>query len=98
MVCTDATQSLNAEEPHLSYVRHLPFYVCFAHVHGAVKTEQGRGSGRGQAVLSRTCFSDDPLFAHVFGQERLPDGIVYLVGAGVQQVLPLEKNVDAVFF
>ena len=41
-------------------------------------------------VLSGAGLGDDPPLAHPLGQQRLPEGVVDLVGPGVVEVLALE--------
>src|ERR1051326_1520851 len=43
-------------------------------------------------MLSGTCFGNDALLAHAFGDERLSDRVVDLVRAGVIEVLALEQQ------
>ena len=53
------------------------------------------GGGGGDAVLAGSRLGDDALFAHAEGEQRLADGVVDLVGAGVEQVLALEPDLRA---
>src|SRR5690606_1481311 len=48
--------------------------------------------GGGHAVLAGAGLGDDPGLAHAAGQQRLADGVVHLVRAGVVQVLSLEQD------
>jgi hypothetical protein len=48
--------------------------------------------GAGHAVLAGAGLGDDPRLAHVLGEQRLADGVVHLVRAGVVQVLALEED------
>jgi len=43
-------------------------------------------------VLSRSGFSNDPLFAQTFGKQRLTNRVVDFVRPGVEQVFPLEVD------
>jgi hypothetical protein len=43
-------------------------------------------------MLASSGFSDDPLFAHSQGQERLTESIVDFVRTGVVQILTLQPN------
>src|SRR5690606_28489707 len=47
------------------------------------------------AVLAGAGLGDDPALAHAAGQQRLADGVVDLVRAGVVQVLALEQDARA---
>jgi|GEM_PF-4761232 hypothetical protein len=51
--------------------------------------------GRG-AVLARAGLGDDPVFAHIFGKEDLPKGVVEFVCPTVEQVLTLEVYIEIV--
>jgi hypothetical protein len=79
-------------------LRFLPLAIHRAHVDDAFHPEHGRDGGGGHAVLARAGFGDDARLAHAFGDERLADGVVDLVRAGVEQVLALEINFRAAEF
>ena len=49
----------------------------------------------GNAVLARTCFSDHARLAHSQGQQRLSDGVIDLVSAGVVEIFSLEPDLGA---
>jgi hypothetical protein len=84
-----------AEEPHPLDVRVLPAHVLLAHVDDAVEPQQG-GRGRCRdAVLAGAGLGDHPLLLHRSRQQRLAEGVVDLVRAGVQQILALEKDARA---
>ncbi len=85
---------LGAEELHLFNVRHLTLHVDAPHVDPAFQAEERRGGRGGDAVLARAGLGDDPLFTHVFRKQGLADGVVDLVRAGVEQVFPLEVEVE----
>jgi len=77
---------------HLEHVEPLPADIFFSHVHLALEAEQ-RGSRRsGHAVLTCAGFSNQARLAHTPRQQCLADAIVDLVGAGVIQILALEKD------
>ena len=69
--------------------------VVLAHVHHALHTQARRDRGRGHAVLPSAGFRDDARFTGAFRQQRLTDGVVDLVRAGVVQVFALEKDARA---
>ena len=81
-----------AEEPHARHIRRLPGHVGDAHVHRAGQTQPGAGGGGGHAVLARAGLGDDLRLAHAPGEDRLGQGIVDLVGAGVGEVFPLQEE------
>jgi hypothetical protein len=81
---------LRAEQGHPLEVRPLPTHVLGAHVDDAVEPEPRADRRRGDAVLARAGLGDDSLLAEPHREQRLAERVVELVGAGVQQVLPLE--------
>ena len=81
---------LGFQQAHPVDVEGLAADVLLAHVDDAVQPQHGAGGGGGDAVLPRAGLSDDAPLAHVLRQERLAEGVVYLVGAGVGQVFALE--------
>ena len=83
---------LGLQQAHAVDVQRLAADILLAHVHDALQAQHGAGGGGGHAVLPRAGLGDDSLLAHVLGQERLPEGVVDLVGACVGQVLTLEVN------
>jgi len=83
---------LRAQQFHAEDVQRLAAHVYLSHVHLALQPQQGGGGGRGHAVLSGARLGDDPSLAHVPGEQALPQGVVYLVGSGMAQVLPLEED------
>ena len=50
---------------------------------------------RWHAVLARAGFGDDALGADAFGEQRLADGVVDLVRAGVREILALQTHLRA---
>ena len=84
-----------AEQLHPVDVDLLPFDVGGAHVHDALEAQSRRDRGRGHAVLAGAGLGDDPGLAHAAGQQRLADGVVDLVRAGMVQVLALEQDARA---
>ena len=73
----------------------LPLDVLRAHVHHAFEAKARRNGGRGHAVLAGAGLGDDARLAHAPGEQRLADGVVDLVRAGVVQVLALEADLRA---
>src|SRR5690606_902194 len=66
-----------------------------AHVDHALQAEARGDGGAGHAMLAGAGFGDDPGLAHAAGEQRLADGVVDLVRAGVVQVLALEQDPGA---
>ena len=88
----DSTGTTVAPSSCIRYTfKRLARDVLRAHVDDAFEPEPGAHRGRGDAVLARAGFRDDPALAHPLRQQRLADGVVDLVGAGVIEVLPLEQ-------
>ena len=84
-----------AQQLHAVDVHRLPLDVLGAHVHHALHAEARGHRGRGHAVLARAGLGDDALLAHAPGHQRLADGVVDLVRAGVVEVLALEPDLRA---
>ena len=81
---------LGAQQLHAEDVRLLASCVDGAHVHDALEPEESARGRGGDAVLARPGLGDDAPLAHPLRQERLPDGAVDLVRAGVREVFALE--------
>ena len=81
-----------AQQAHAHHVELLPAHVLGAHVHGALEVEQGAGGGGGHAVLAGAGLGDHAALAHALREQRLPEDVVDLVGAGVAEVLALEDD------
>ena len=80
---------LRAEQLHAVNVEGLALRILLAHKHLAFEAHQ-RGGGRcGDPVLARSRFGDHPRFAHLFGQQGLPEDVVDFMRAGVVQIFPL---------
>ena len=89
---------VGAEQAHAVDVQLLPPHVLFAHVNDAIHAEEGADGSRGDTVLACSRLGDDALLAHAAGQQALPESIVDLVCAGVQQVFALEVDLRAAEF
>lgn len=89
---------LGAEEAHACDVEGLAFHVDFAHVDGAIEAELGGDGGGGYAVLAGAGFRDHAAFAHAAGEEGLAQGIIDLMGAGVEQVLAFQVDTGTLEF
>ena len=83
---------LGAEEVHPLDVRGLPAHVLGAHVDDAVEAEARTDGGGRDAVLAGAGLRDDPPLAEPLGEHRLAEGVVQLVGAGVEEVLALQVD------
>ena len=81
-----------SEQLHPDDVRALPTDVLGPHVDDALQPEQRADRGGGDAVLPGAGLGDDPRLAHALGEQRLPERVVQLVRAGVEEVLPLEVD------
>ena len=86
---------LGAQQLHAEDVQLLPPHVFRPHVNHALHAkERAHGCGR-DPVLAGAGFGDDAMLAHASRQQRLPDAVVDLVRAGVQQVFPLQIDLGA---
>ncbi len=79
-----------AQYAHALHVGPLAFHVDGAHEDFGFKAQTGGGRRRGHAVLARAGLGDEAGFAHFLGEQGLAQGVVDLVGAGVQQILAFE--------
>ena len=86
---------LGLQQAHTVDVEGLAAYVFLAHVDDALQPQHGAGGGGSDAVLSGAGLGYDAPLAHVLGEEGLAEGVVYLVGAGVGQVFPLQVYLRA---
>ena len=86
---------IGAQQLHAIDVLRLALDVLRAHVHDAFHAETRGDRGRGDAVHAGPGFRDHALLAHVAREQRLADGVVDLVRAGVVQVLALEIDLRA---
>ncbi len=82
-------------EFHAEDVEGLTADVFGTHVDVAGEAEDGGGGGGADAVLAGTGFSDDAFFFHAEGEERLADGVVDFVGAGVAEVFAFQVDFGA---
>ena len=80
---------LRSQQPHAENVQFLPAHVFRAHVNDALKSKQGTDRRCGDAVLPRARLGDDAVLAHALCQQGLPQAVVDLVRARVQQVFAL---------
>ena len=83
---------LGAQQPHAKHVERLALHVFSAHVYVALEAEQRAGCGRRDAVLAGAGFGDDPTLAHPRGEQRLTEGVVDLVRAGMRQIFALQED------
>ena len=85
----------SAQEFHPGHIQSLPFHVYSTHVNDTLAAEPRSNGGSGYAMLSGAGFGNDPLFSHSASQQDLPERVVYLVSARMQQVLALQINFGA---
>ena len=81
-----------AHQPHAEDIQRLPAHVFLTHVHHALHPEPRTNRGRRNAVLSCARLGDDATLAHASRQQRLPNGVVDLVGTRVVQILAFEEH------
>ncbi len=92
------TNDLGAEHPHAKHIEALPAHVLFAHVDDAFQSEERADRGGRDAMLARAGLRDDALLAHAPGEQSLPQAVVDLVRAGVQQIFALDIDLRAAVF
>src|SRR5580704_3021831 len=83
---------LGPEQTHLVNVQRLPAHVLATHVDDALEPQGGTRRRRRDSMLTRPGLGDDPALAHAQREQHLADGVVQLVRAGVEQVLPLQPD------
>ena len=81
---------LSAQHPHALHVGVLAFDVQCSLIDHARHVHQCADRRRGHTVLSGSRLGDDAPLAHLLRQEYLADGVVYLVGTRVVEILALE--------
>ena len=84
-----------AEQPHAVDVERLTLDVLAPHEDLALHAEERRRRRRSDAVLPRAGLGDEARLAHALREERLSENVVYLVRAGVVQILALEVYLRA---
>ena len=86
---------LRAEHAHAVHVGRLALHVLRAHVDHAFHAVARRHGGGGDAVHAGAGLGDHARLLHVAREQRLADGVVDLVRAGVVQVLALDVDARA---
>ena len=86
------------EQAHAHDVGRLPLHIFRPHIDGAAHAQTGGRHSRGHTVLPGAGLGHQSGLAHILGQQRLPQGVVDLVSAGMQQVFTLEPQFKAQFF
>ena len=81
-----------AEQAHPENVELLALHVDFAHINDAFQAEKGGRGGGGHAVLAGAGLGHEAALSHFEREEALADDVVYLVAAGVVQVLALQQD------
>ena len=79
-----------AQHLHALNVGRLSIDVNRAHVHVTRHPEERGDSRRRDAMHPRASLCDEPPLAHAPREQRLSDGVVHLVCAGVVEVLALQ--------
>ena len=84
-----------AHQLHAVDVEPLAPHVLLTHVHHALQPEARAHRRRGDTVLTRARLGDDAALPHAPRQQRLPQRVVDLVGAGVVQILAFQQHAHA---
>jgi hypothetical protein len=87
-----------AEHAHAGNVEGLARHIFGAHVNSALQAEMRSDSGGGDTMLACAGFGDDAWLAHLYSEKALADGVIYFVGAGVQQIFALQVDARAAEF
>ena len=82
------------QQPHAEDIGGLPANVFFAHIDDAGQAEPCTGGGRGDTVLTGTCFGNDAFLAHAEGQQCLAERVIDLVGTGVIQIFAFQPDLS----
>ncbi len=82
-----------AHQLHPEDVELLPLDVLRAHVDDRLEPEQRADDRGGDAMLAGAGLGDQPGLAHAPGEQPLPEHLVGLVRAAVEQVLALQIDV-----
>ncbi len=84
-----------AQQPHAKNIQALPAHVLFAHVDDAFQAKEGAHRSGRHAMLAGAGFGDDAFLAHAPREQGLPQAVVDLVRAGVEQILALDVDLRA---
>ena len=84
-----------AEQFHAEDIGLLPLDVGRAHIDDARQIEERAGSRRRHPVLARPGLGDNPRLSHAPRQQYLAQHIIYLVRAGVVELIPLQIDLGA---
>ena len=85
----------STEQLHPIHIRTLPLDIRLSHINDTLQAQSGGNRRRRHPMLSCARLGNHPGFAHAFGEQRLANGVIDLVCAGVVQVFPLEINLRA---
>ena len=87
---------LGAKQLHTEDIWLLSLHVDRPHIDDAFDAQQRGRGGCGDAVLAGARFSHDARLAHLaLHQQRLAQGIVDFMGAGVSKIFPLQIDLGA---
>mmetsp|Transcript_154688 Transcript_154688/g.494651 ORF Transcript_154688/g.494651 Transcript_154688/m.494651 type:complete len:595 (+) Transcript_154688:438-2222(+) len=89
---------LGAEHLHAEDVQGLALHVHGTHVDDALQAHERACRGGGHAVLAGARLGNDALLAQLLREQRLAQGVVDLVRAGVCELLTLKPELGAAEF
>ncbi len=84
--------NLGAQKLHPRDIQRLTLHIHDSHVDDTFESEPCRHCSGRDPVLSGTGLGDDPPLSHSPAKNRLADGVVNLVRAGMQQILAFQIN------
>ena len=79
-----------SHQAHTKDIGFLPLHIDGPHVDTAGKIQQGTGQCRSDTMLAGAGFGYDAGLAHALGQQGLPQHLIGLVGATMQQIFTLK--------
>ena len=80
------------QQTHPKDIGGLTADVLGPHIDQALQAQHRANGGGGDPVLPGAGFGDNARLAHIFRQQRLPQGIVDFMGAGMGQILPFQVD------
>lgn len=86
---------LCSEHLHPEHIGALTVVVDFAHINRTSKSHLSSHSSGCETMLTGTSFSDDPLFSHSLGDQGMPETMIDLMRASMQESFVFEKYLSS---